>query len=48
MAAKAKGQAIVSFVRKPKKKNPGVHSKSKTSKNKKSKNYVKSYVAQGK
>ena len=38
--AKAKGQAIVSFVRKPKKKNPGVHAKSKSSKNKNSKNYT--------
>jgi hypothetical protein len=35
--AKAKGQAAVSFVRKPKKKNPGVHAKSKSSKSKKAK-----------
>jgi len=48
MAAKTKGQATVSFVSKPKKKNPGVHAKSKSSKNKNSKNYVKSYVSQGK
>lgn len=33
---------------KPKRKRPGVHAKSKSSKNKTSKNYVKSYVAQGK
>ena len=46
--AKSKTQAAVSFVRKPKKKNPGVHAKSKTSKNKNSKNYNKVYVAQGK
>ena len=46
--AKAKGQSVASFVRKPKKKNPGVHAKSKTSKNKNSKNYTKTYVSQGK
>jgi hypothetical protein len=44
----AKGQSTSSFSSKPPKKNPGVHSKSKTSKNKNSKNYAKSYVAQGK
>jgi hypothetical protein len=48
MAAKAKGQAVISFVCKPKKRRPGIHAKSKTSKNKNSKNYIKSYVAQGK
>jgi hypothetical protein len=48
MAAKAKGQAVTSFVRKPKKRRPGVHAKSKTSKSKNSKNYVKVYVSQGK
>jgi hypothetical protein len=48
MAAKSKGQSVISFVQKPKRKNPGVHAKSKTSKSKNSKNYVKSYVAQGK
>jgi len=48
MAAKAKGHAVISFVRKPKKRRPGLHAKSKTSKNKNSKNYIKSYVAQGK
>jgi hypothetical protein len=48
MAAKAKTQASVSFIGKPKKKRPGVHAKSKQSKNKNSKNYVKSYVSQGK
>lgn len=31
----------------PKKSNKGVHAKSKTSKNKRSKNYVKSYKGQG-
>ena len=44
----AKGQSTTSFLGKPPKKRPGVHSKSKTSKNKNSKNYAKSYVAQGK
>jgi len=45
--AKAKGQATVSFFKKPKKKNPGIHAKSKSSKNKNSKNYTKTYTAQG-
>jgi hypothetical protein len=48
MAAKAKGQAVISFVCKPKKRRPGVHAKSKNSKSKNSKNYVKAYVSQGK
>jgi len=48
MATKAKSQSVISFVRKPKKRRPGVHAKSKTSKNKNSKNYVKPYVFQGK
>lgn len=48
MAAKAKGQASISFVRKTRKKRPGIHAKSKTSKSKNSKNYSKPYVAQGK
>jgi hypothetical protein len=46
--AKAKAQASVSFMKKSRKKRPGVHAKSKTSKSKNSKNYIKSYVAQGK
>jgi hypothetical protein len=46
--AKAKAQSNISFVRKPRKKRPGVHAKSKTSKSKNSKNYVKAYTAQGK
>ncbi len=37
----------VSFIKKPKRKRPGVVSKSKTSKNKNSKNYKKPYVGQG-
>jgi hypothetical protein len=48
MAAKSKSQSTISFVRKPKKKRPGIHSKTKHSKSKNSKNYVKPYVAQGK
>jgi len=48
MAAKAKSQSTISFVRKPKVKRPGIHAKTKTSKSKSSKNYVKPYVAQGK
>jgi hypothetical protein len=48
MAAKSKSQSVISFVRKPKKKRPGVHAKTKFSKSKNSKNYVKPYVAQGK
>jgi hypothetical protein len=46
--AKAKAQASVSFMKKSRKKRPGVHAKSKTSKSKNSKNYVKAYTAQGK
>ena len=45
--AKTKGQSLTSFLQKPKKKKPGVHAKSKTSKTKTSKNYVKAYIAQG-
>ena len=39
--AKAKAQVAISFVKKPRKRRPGVHAKSKTSKSKNSKNYVK-------
>jgi hypothetical protein len=45
--AKAKSQASVSFMKKPRKKRPGVHAKSKSSKLKNSKNYTKTYSAQG-
>jgi hypothetical protein len=48
MAAKSKTQSVISFSRKPKVKRPGVHAKTKYSKSKNSKNYVKPYVAQGK
>lgn len=47
MAAKAKSQSVISFIKKPRKKRPGIHSKNKTSKSKNSKNYVKAYVSQG-
>jgi len=45
--AKAKMNFVV-FKKKPKVKRPGVHAKSKTSKLKSSKNYVKPYRGQGK
>jgi hypothetical protein len=45
--AKAK-MNFVAFTKKPKRKRPGVHAKTKTSKLKQSKNYVKHYRGQGK
>ena len=39
--------ALFSYKEKTKVKRPGVHAKSKTSNNKKSKNYVKKYKGQG-
>ena len=48
MAAKAKTNTASSYNSKPKVKRPGVHAKSKNSKSKTSKNYVKAYRAQGK
>ena len=47
MAAKTKTQATIAFNRKPKKRRPGIHAKSKSSKCKNSKNYKKPYVLQG-
>jgi hypothetical protein len=44
----AKGLTLGNYIDKPKKKRPGVHAKSKTSKIKNSKNYVKAYRGQGK
>jgi hypothetical protein len=38
---------LMAFIKKPKKKRPGVHAKTKTSKLKQSKNYVKKYKGQG-
>jgi hypothetical protein len=45
--AKKGSDNLSSFRKKPKKKRNGIHSKCKQSKNKKSKNYKKSYVGQG-
>ena len=44
----AKGINLGSYTEKPRKKRPGVHAKSKTSKIKNSKNYAKSYRGHGK
>ena len=44
----AKGLTLGNYVDKPKKKRPGIHAKSKTSKIKSSKNYRKVYRGQGK
>ena len=44
----AKGLTLGNYAEKPKKKRPGVHAKSKTSKLKNSKNYIKVYRGQGK
>jgi hypothetical protein len=48
MAAKTKTTSSISFNKKPRKKRPGVHAKSKSSKIKTSKNYIKQYISQGK
>ena len=45
--AKVKTNTSVVKLEKPKVKRPGVHSKKKTSRNKKSKNYKKLYRGQG-
>lgn len=44
----AKGLNLGNYIERPKKKRPGVHAKSKTSKLKGSKNYQKAYRGQGK
>ena len=44
----AKVLNLGNYVGKPKKKRPGVHAKSKSSKIKGSKNYTKAYIGQGK
>ena len=46
--SKAKGTTAISFVRKPKRKRPGIHSKCRASRSKSAKNYVKLYKGQGK
>jgi hypothetical protein len=47
MAAVKRQTSVKVHLGKPKVKRPGVHSKTKTSKNKSSKNYVKQYISQG-
>lgn len=47
MAKVKKSESSSSFLRKAKRKRPGVHAKSKTSKLKSSKNYKKKYASQG-
>ena len=47
MATKTKTSSVTSYIAKPRKKRPGVHAKSKTSKLKNSKNYKKLYIGQG-
>jgi|TARA_R100000081_G_scaffold40552_1_gene18954 hypothetical protein len=44
----ARGLTVGNYIDRPKKKRPGVHAKSKTSKIKGSKNYRKAYRGQGK
>ena len=44
----AKGINLGNYMERPKQKRPGVHAKSKTSKLKNSRNYVKAYRGQGK
>jgi hypothetical protein len=48
MAKKNKTSEVKNFISKPKAKRPGVHAKTKTSKNKGSQNYQKPYNKQGK
>lgn len=43
----ARGLTVGNYLERPKRKRPGVHAKSKTSKLKTSKNYKKSYKGQG-
>ena len=45
--AKVKKEALKTFMSKPKVRRPGVHAKTKTSKDKASKNYSKPYRGQG-
>ena len=47
MARRSKVINLSEYLKKPKKKRPGVHAKSKTSNCKQSKNYVKKYRGQG-
>jgi hypothetical protein len=47
MAAKTKTQSTSSFLKKSRKRRPGVHAKTKISKAKNGSNYKKLYVGQG-
>ena len=47
MAKKTTTNSSREFMKKPKKNRPDIHAKSNTSKQKKSKNYKKRYVGQG-
>jgi hypothetical protein len=44
----AKGANLFSYREKPKRKRPGIHSKTKSSRSKSSKLYIKKYKGQGK
>jgi hypothetical protein len=48
MSKSSKTSTVSGFLKKPKKRRPGIHAKSGTSKSKKSKNYKKAYASQGK
>lgn len=48
MSKTSKTSTVSGFLKKPKKRRPGIHAKSGTSKSKKSKNYKKAYASQGK
>lgn len=47
MAPKTKTSSVRTFLAKPKKKRKGIHAKTKMSKNKNSKNYIKVSTGQG-
>ena len=47
MAAKVKTQSVKTWIAKPKKRRPGVHAKTKTSRSKRSKNWLKLNRGQG-
>jgi|TARA_R110000824_G_scaffold25140_3_gene87880 hypothetical protein len=44
----ARGLTLGNYIDKPRKKRPGTHAKSKSSKLKSSRNYTKPYIGQGK
>lgn len=46
--AKAKVATVKTFLRRSRRKRPGVHAKTKNSVHKTGKNYIKTYVGQGK